>query len=68
MVEADYEWSPLRQEPEAPFNNATSHVLRRNPQAEETVSQLFFDKRILEKDKKARESFLSRYADMVKYP
>jgi hypothetical protein len=27
------EWSPLRQEPEAPFNNATSRVQRRNPPA-----------------------------------
>jgi hypothetical protein len=34
---------------------------------EETVSQLFFDKRILEKDKKARESFLCRCADMIEY-
>ena len=27
------EWSPLQQEPEAPFNNATSRVLRRDPPA-----------------------------------
>jgi hypothetical protein len=36
--------------------------------ANETVSQLFFDNRILEKGKKARESFLYRYADMIEYP
>ena len=25
------EWSPLRQEPEAPYNNATSRELQRTP-------------------------------------
>jgi len=29
------------------------------------IEGLFFDKRILEKDKKARQCFLSSYADMV---
>ena len=29
-----FQWSPLRQEPEAPFNNATSRVLWREPPAE----------------------------------
>jgi len=31
--EVQNEWSPLQQEPEAPFNNATSRVQRREPPA-----------------------------------
>jgi hypothetical protein len=40
---------------------------RQGTPAHETVSQLFFDKRILEKDKKARESFLHRHIDMIEF-
>jgi hypothetical protein len=35
--------------------------------AHETVSQLFFDNRILENIKKARESFWDWHIDMIEY-
>jgi len=43
---------------DAEDNKTSRELWRIPPSAGETVSQLFFDKRILEKDKKARESFL----------